>query len=92
MNIGGHPWHGDVFKIIPAIHDFIPVMDFVTIVGSGNPQALAWYRPRSNFRATHNNLESISRMTFLDIKPHLCVFNLVEEADAMERHQRAFLS
>jgi len=90
MQIGGSPWHGDVYKIIPAIHDFVPVLEYVTIINSGNPQTLAWYQTRSNFQARQNNLETISRMTFFDIESHISIFRLVEEVEAMNQLKTAF--
>ena len=90
MKIAGLPWHGDVFKIVPAIHDFIPVLEYVTIIKSGNPQTLAWYGSRPGFRPRTNNLESISRMSFFDIEEHLSIFNLVEEDEAFARLRSAF--
>lgn len=90
MKIAGLPWHGDVFKIVPAIHDFIPVLEYATIIKSGNPQTLAWYGSRPGFRPRTNNLESISRMSFFDIEEHLSIFNLVEEDEAFARLRSAF--
>lgn len=84
MKIEGIPWHGDVYKIVPAVHDFLPILSYVTIVNSGNPQTLAWYAPRSSFKPQANNLEAISRMTFFDIEPNIKIFNLVDEETAMK--------
>lgn len=91
MNIGGFPWHGDVFKIVPAICFFLPVLEYVTIINSGNPQTVAWYYPRPVFQPSANNLESISRMSFFDIEPNFSLFNFAEEADALDRLASAFI-
>lgn len=79
----GLPWHGDVFKLVFAIHDFMPVLSYATIVGSGNAQTLAWYSPRRDFKAEVNNWEVISRMTFFDIDSHLWLFNVMDEEAAL---------
>ena len=90
MKIGGLPWHGDTFKVVPAIHDFIPTLEYATIINSGNPQTLAWYGRRLQFKPFVNNLEAISRMTYFDIAPNAGVFNLVNEDQAFERLESAF--
>jgi len=60
-------WHGDVFKIVPALHDFFPTLTYATVVGSGNPQTIVWYQPRHNFAPKFNSLEAVSRLSFFDI-------------------------
>lgn len=83
-------WHGDVYKIVPAIHDFIPVLDYATIVRSGNPQTLAWFANRNDFKPRLNNLEAISRMGYFDIEPNLEVFNITDEDEAFSRLRATF--
>lgn len=83
-------WHGDVFKIVPAIHDFIPVFDYATIVRSGNPQTLVWFANRNDFKPRWNNLEAISRLGYFDIEPNLEVFNITDEDEAFSRLRAAF--
>ena len=90
MNIAGNAWHGDAFKVVPAIHDFIPTMDYVTIINSGNPQTLAWFGNRADFAPFANNLETISRMTYFDIEPNIDLFRLIDEDQAFERLTAAF--
>ena len=90
LSIAGNAWHGDAFKVVPAIHDFIPTMDYVTIVKSGNPQTLAWFGNRADFAPFANNLETISRMTYFDIEPNVDLFRLVDEDQAFERLTAAF--
>lgn len=62
----GRAWHGDVFKLIYAIHDFFPNLSYRTVVGQGNPQAVVVRRPRKDFAPTFNDLEAISRLTYFD--------------------------
>jgi hypothetical protein len=38
------PWMGDVWKLIIYIGQYLPQLDFRTIVGSGNVQTLVWRR------------------------------------------------
>ena len=90
LKVPGRPWHGDVFKIIPTIHDFLPTLNYVTIFRSGNPQTLAWYGPRQNFKPRVNNLETISRMGFFDIQKVLPLFKFASEDAAFEALGAAF--
>ncbi len=83
LGLPGQPWHGDVFKVVPAIHDFLPVLRYATIVGSGNAQTLAWYAPRPNFKPHLNDWEAISRLTYFDIEPKLWLFNAMDEDAAL---------
>lgn len=83
-------WHGDVYKIVPAIHDFIPVFDYATIVNSGNPQTLAWFANRNDFKPRLNNVEAISRMGYFDIEPNLEMFNITDEDEAFSRLRTTF--
>lgn len=84
MKLSDNPWHGDIYKVVFALHDFFPTMSYATIVGSGNPQTLVWYAPRTDFKPRANNLEAISRATFFDIAPNRRVFNLMSETDALK--------
>ena len=90
MNIAGAPWHGDVFKIVPAIRDFIPTLDYATIVNSGNPQTLLWFGSKQEFKPVVNNLELVSRMSYFDIEPNLGLYNLATEDQAFSRLAAAF--
>ncbi|MFM8952356.1 MAG: class I SAM-dependent methyltransferase [Planctomycetaceae bacterium] len=83
MNLPGLPWHGDVYKLVFAIHDFIPVLNYATITGSGNPQTLAWYAAGKDFAPAVNCWEAISRKTFFDIEPALGLFRVMDEHTAL---------
>jgi hypothetical protein len=79
------PWHGDVFKLVLALHDFFPTVNYATIVNSGNPQTLVWYGQRAGFAPILNNLEAISRLTFFDLEGLQRAFNFDEEGPVFER-------
>ncbi|NEP88203.1 MAG: class I SAM-dependent methyltransferase [Okeania sp. SIO2C2] len=57
-------WMGDVFKVVPAIHDFFPQFSFATFPDHG--QTVIWNQWRENFQPLWNSLESISRLDYLD--------------------------
>jgi hypothetical protein len=84
LKLEGMPWHGDVYKLVPFIHDFLPVMDYVTIVGSGNPQTLVWFANRAP-APVFNDLERISRLSFLDIESNEKIYHKLHEHEAMAR-------
>lgn len=77
-------WHGDVYKIVFAIHDFFPMMSFCTITTGGNPQTLVWRKPRQDFSPALNNLESISRLGYFDFKKRFELMNAKPEEEALE--------
>ncbi len=79
FNLTDRQWHGDVFKIVPALHDFFPNLRYATVVGSGNPQTLVWFQPRPAFAPKFNNLEAISRLEYFDIEKIEPLFNLTSE-------------
>ena len=60
---GDGTWHGDVYKMVLAINDFHPSLDYVTITGDGNPQTVVW---RSNARKRQPLLGSMERIDRLD--------------------------
>ncbi len=79
----GSSWHGDVYKVVFAIHDFFPVYSFCTIAGNGNPQTLVWKQPRADFSPAWNNLESISRIDYFDFLRAKDFLNLVSEEEGI---------
>lgn len=77
-------WHGDVYKVVFAIHDFFPAYSYATIHDQGNPQTVVWQRPRENFAPLFNDFEKISRLDFFDMKKHAQVFNYASEKDVLD--------
>jgi hypothetical protein len=81
----GGAWHGDIFKVVFAIHDFFPTLSYVTISTGGNSQTLVWKEPRTNFKPRFNSLETISRMTWFELQDHLDILNRDTEQASLER-------
>jgi predicted O-methyltransferase YrrM len=73
-------WHGDVFKVVFAIHDFFPMFSYVTLKG-GNPQTLLWKAPREDFSPVFDSLEAVERLSYFDFLKHEAVLNLQPEKD-----------
>jgi hypothetical protein len=86
----GLVWHGDVYKMLVAIHDFHPTLDFVTITTDGNPQTLVWRskaRPRTPLIGS---FEGIERLDYFEFKRLLPQLNAMSEETAMTYARRQF--
>jgi hypothetical protein len=77
-------WHGDVFKVVFAIHDFFPTMSYCTIITGGNPQTIVWRHPTANFAPLFNNLETISRLSYLDLKKNFEILHPRTETEGLK--------
>jgi len=77
-------WHGDVYKVIFAIHDFFPLLSYCTATTTGNPQTIIWRQPRLDFQPKYNNLETISRLNFMDFRREFDLMRPKSESKAME--------
>jgi hypothetical protein len=80
----GLAWHGDVYKLVYYIHDFMPTLNYRTLVGSGNGQTLVWRSNHRHHTPRFNNLESISRLTYFDFRDNRGMFNECNEDEAIE--------
>jgi hypothetical protein len=78
-------WHGDVFKTIFIIHDFYPLLSFVTIdYPHGNPQTLVIKRTRKNFTPRFKSIEEIERLSYFDFLDNIDLLNLKSESEALD--------
>ena len=82
--LGGSPWHGDVFKVVPFIHDFMPNVCYATCINDGNPQTIMWRSGRSNFVPAFNNFEAISRFSYFDINENAKIFNFLPQETILD--------
>lgn len=59
-------WQGDVWKVVVAMSGFHPELEFRTIVGSGNPQALVWraQAPAPNSVVLRDVIENVASRSF----------------------------
>ena len=88
--VPGNPWHGDVYKVIYALHDYFPNLNFATILDGGNPQTLVWREPRQGFHTLFGSWEAIERSGFFDMDRYAAAMRYTQEADAMARLQSYF--
>lgn len=79
----GSQWHGDVFKMVFALHDFHSALNYRTIVGSGNSQTLVWRSNNGWREPLFNSLERISRLTYFDLLDHINILRECSEDEAV---------
>ncbi|UDL91621.1 class I SAM-dependent methyltransferase [Mesorhizobium sp. PAMC28654] len=79
----GAAWHGDIYKMIYAVHDFFPSLSYLTVSSRGNPQTFIWRETRRYFSPRFNSLEQISRMTWFDFQENMDLANLSPEEYAI---------
>jgi hypothetical protein len=77
-------WHGDVYKLVFALHDFFPAFDYCTICTGGNPQTLAWLEKRPR-KPLFNDLERICRLDYFEFTRHMESLNPVSESQGLAR-------
>ncbi len=86
----GKAWHGDVFKLVFALHDFFPMFSYRTVLNPGNPQTVIWRQPRTPFKPLFNSLETISRLTYFDFKEQFDVLRVADDAQIRSEIAAAF--
>jgi hypothetical protein len=77
-------WHGDVYKVVFALHDFYPAFNYCTICTGGNPQTFTWVEKTAR-KPLFNDLERISRLDYFEFMRHLDILNPVSEAEGLDR-------
>lgn len=77
-------WHGDTFKVVFAIHDFHPRLNYRTIVEKGNPQTLVWQSNQGWREPRFNNLETISRLSYFDLLEEIAILRESSEQEAID--------
>jgi Methyltransferase domain len=76
-------WHGDTFKVVFAIHDFHPALNYRTIVGSGNAQTLVWRSIEGRRAPRFDSLEAIARLTYFDVLDEDFIMRCCSEDEAI---------
>jgi len=77
----GASWHGDVYKVVLAIHDFFPNFCLRTFSAGGNRQTVLIRRPRIDFKPLLGNLEAISRADYFWMRENEGFFGMLPEAE-----------
>ena len=81
---GGNAWHGDVYKVVFAIHDLHPELEYRTIMGSGNPQTLVWQAVGRGRTARVGSIGRISALTYPDLQRNRDLLREATEAEALD--------
>jgi hypothetical protein len=76
-------WQGDVYKSVFFIHDFVPSLDYRTIIGAGNPQTLVWRANGVHRSPVFGDMEQISRLTYFDLQQHFAALQPTTDEEAM---------
>jgi hypothetical protein len=88
-------WHGDVYKVVYAIHDLCPNLNYATIKDdknprqTGNPQTIVWREPRESFSPAFATLEDVSRATYFDMECHTAAMRIDTEEGCLATLGRA---
>lgn len=77
-------WHGDVYKVVWLIAQFHPSIDFVTIVGSGNSQLLAW-KAKRDWQTPSMSLQELASLGYADVVLRFADFRPCDEVSAMQQ-------
>lgn len=75
-------WHGDVYKLIYALHDLYPDFSYCTVTDAGNPQTLAWKGPEPRqVRPLFPGLERMLRADYFSIFANADAFIPIDGKD-----------
>jgi hypothetical protein len=78
-------WHGDVYKVVMFIHDYLPSFNYATIKENGNPQTLVWKERRKEFLPLFSTLKKITDMDYFDFIEHVEVMKVMAESAALDK-------
>lgn len=77
-------WHGDVYKVVAAIHDLHPGLDYRTIRdGPDNPQTLVWRSKAGGRQPRFPGFEAIARLGYFDLLDDLGLLRPATEQAAI---------
>ena len=74
-------WHGDVFKLVALLHDYLPAFNYLTLVDHANPQMIVWQQPRVNFVPMFRGFEEIERLDYYWLLRNKKIFNIYQQTD-----------
>lgn len=78
----GRAWTGDVFKVIPTIHNFFPNLQYVTLRDPNNPahkpNTLIWRAQRPDFQPADMSLADIEALDYFDLRSIKDLFHYMD--------------
>lgn len=77
-------WHGDVFKLVFAIHDLFPMLTYRTILTGGKRQTVVWRQRRDRFSPFGDSIEALARLTYFDFRRHRKILRGTSEETAFK--------
>ena len=75
FNVTGHPWHGDVYKTIFAIHELHLNFSYATHIDYGNQQTIVWKTKKDAIRREYGQQKFIKKMTVFDLYENISALN-----------------
>lgn len=78
-------WSFEGEKLIFAINDFFPNMSLITVSSTEGFQSFIWNEPRTEFEPYFDSLQSISKLSLLEVQANLKKLLQLGEARALER-------
>lgn len=84
----GRAWTGDVFKIIPFIHNYFPNLNYVTLRDPSNPafkpNTVLWRGRRANFIPTYLSFAEIEAISYFDLPRIENLFRYVDYEEGLK--------
>lgn len=84
-NNPSYGWHGDIYKLVIHIHDFMPELSYMTFISGGNPQTLVWREPRTAVQPLCCDPAQISGLDFFWLLENFEVLNAALESAVIAR-------
>lgn len=82
VGLSPNPWHGDVFKVVFAIHDFFPQYSYATVMDHGNPQTIVWRTAELSARTPiFTHMDEVRHLDYFSMLRHYPIFNPIADAD-----------
>lgn len=85
----GRAWTGDVFKVVPLIHDFFPNLQYATLRNPANPahkpNTVVWRANRTDFHPSKLALTDIEKLTYFDLPDVEDLFHYMDYEDGLAR-------
>ncbi|WP_227272313.1 class I SAM-dependent methyltransferase [Roseobacter weihaiensis] len=83
----GRAWTGDVFKVIPTIHNYFPNLSYVTLRNPDNPMykpnTVLWRGQRADFHPADMDLKDIESLGYFDLPLIENLFNYMDYEDGL---------
>ncbi|WP_299153953.1 class I SAM-dependent methyltransferase [uncultured Tateyamaria sp.] len=83
----GSAWTGDVFKIIPVIHNFFPNLRYLTLHDPENPaykpNTVLWRAKRNDFNPAEMSLTEVENLGYFDLSSIRELFKFVEYEEGL---------